>query len=129
MPLAVEWVNRWTFSPSSPSSPSPSSPSSPSPHLSLFVYLRYRKCHGGGAWVLRCDAILLFTHAPCGSVGLQMDIFFFFFFFFFSPSPSSPSPHIQLFVSVRYRKHHGWAWVLGCVCHLIFLPNFTLGTP
>ena len=35
----------------------------------------------------------------------------------FSPSPPSPSPsppsHFQLFVSVRYRKHHGGAWVLG----------------
>ena len=57
MPLTVAWVNRLTFSPSSPSS------SSPSPHHQLFVSLRYRKCHGGGAWVLRCDAIL-FTLSP-----------------------------------------------------------------
>ena len=43
----------------------------------------------------------LFTHAPCGSMGLQTDTF--------SPSSSSssPSPHHQLFVSLRYRKHCG----------------------
>ena len=44
-PLAVVWVNRWTFS----------SPPSPSRHQ-IFVSLRYRKCRG--AWVFRCDAIL-----------------------------------------------------------------------
>ena len=44
---------------------------------------------------------------------------------FSSPSsPSSPSSHLQLFVYLRYRKHHGGgAWVLGCVCHLVSLYN------
>ena len=50
MPLAVEWVNRWTFS---------SPPPSPSSHHQLFVYLRYRKCCG--VWVFRCDAILFYN--------------------------------------------------------------------
>ena len=55
MPLAVAWVNRWTFSSPPPSSPSPS----PSHHQ---LSLRYRKqC---GAWVFRCDAILFFTGPP-----------------------------------------------------------------
>ena len=31
-------------------------------------------------------------------------------------SPPSPPSHIQLFVSLRYRKHR---WVFGCVCHLV----------
>ena len=39
MPLAVVWVNKWTFSPP-PFSPLPS-------HLQLFVSLRYRKRRGG----------------------------------------------------------------------------------
>ena len=42
----------------------------------------------------------------------------------FSPSPSSSSSsssHLQLVVSLRYRKRCGWAWVLGCVCHLVLL--------
>ena len=39
MPLAVVWVNKWTFSPP-PLSHLPS-------HLQLFVSLRYRKRHGG----------------------------------------------------------------------------------
>ena len=52
MPLEVAWVNRWTFS------SSPPSPLSPSTHHQLFVSLRYKKFHGGEAWVLCCDAIL-----------------------------------------------------------------------
>ena len=48
-PLAVVWVFRWTFSPSS----------SPSYHQ-LFVSLRYRKCCGGGAWVLGCVCHLVY---------------------------------------------------------------------
>ena len=47
-PLAVAWVNRWTFSPPPPTSP-------PSSHHQLFVSLRYIK---RGVWVFRCDAIL-----------------------------------------------------------------------
>ena len=43
MPLAVAWVNRLTFS--------PSSPSPPSSHFQLVVSVRYRKCCGG-VWVL-----------------------------------------------------------------------------
>ena len=55
-PLAVAWVNRWTFS-----SPPPISPPSPPPsHLQLLVSLRYRKRHVW-AWVLLCDAILFDT--------------------------------------------------------------------
>ena len=51
-PLAVAWVNRWTFSSSPPSPPPPPPPS----HHQIFVSLRYRKrC---GAWVFHCDAIL-----------------------------------------------------------------------
>ena len=46
---------------------------------------------------------VFFTHAPCSSMGLQMDIF--------SPSPS---PHHQLFVSFRYRKRHVGECVLRC---------------
>ena len=45
MPLAVAWVNRWTFS-----SHPPSPPSFPSSHHQLFVSLMYRKRRG--AWVL-----------------------------------------------------------------------------
>ena len=31
----------------------------------------------------------------------------------------SSSSHFQLFVSLRYRKRCGGAWVLGCMCHLV----------
>ena len=48
-----------------------------------------------------------FTHAPCSSVGQQMDFF-------------SPPPHHQLFVSFRYRKRHGGAWVFRCDAILFF---------
>ena len=52
MPLAVAWVFRLTFFPS----PSYSSPSSP--HLSLFVSLRYRKRRGGGVGLsLWCNLV------------------------------------------------------------------------
>ena len=39
-PLAVAWVNRWTFY-------SPPPPPPPSSHHQLFVSLRYSKLHGG----------------------------------------------------------------------------------
>ena len=32
-----------------------------------------------------------------------------------------PPPHIQLFVSLRYRKCCGGAWVIGSVCHLVYI--------
>ena len=47
----------------------------------------------------------VFTHAPCGSVGLQMNIFSFSFFF------STPLTG----VSLRYHGEGG-AWVLHWVC-------------
>ena len=44
-----------------------------------------------------------------------------------SPSPSSPHPsHLQLFVYLRYRKHHEGAWVLGSVCHLVSYTYITV---
>ena len=81
------------------------------------------------------------TVPGCGTVCLQMDFFSFSFSFSSSSPPptfcpltpfctentmggcpalcmrscSSPSPppsHLQCFVSLRYRKHHGGAWVL-----------------
>ena len=124
-PLAVAWVNILIFSPSSSSSPSPSSSSASSPHHQLFVSLRYRK--HSGVWVFHCDAILfyidfkhqllsIFTHAPCGSLGQQTDFF----------SSSSPPSHLQL-LQVQ-KTPWGGAWVLGCVCHLVYSQSPPDGT-
>ena len=57
-PLAVAWVFRLTFSPSS--SPSPSSPS----HLQLFVSLRYVQKMPWGEWVLGCVCYLVLHPLP-----------------------------------------------------------------
>ena len=46
----------------------------------------------------------IFTHAPCSSVGLQMDIFSIFFSFFSTPLTG---------VSLSYRKHRGEGCGMG----------------
>ena len=58
-PLKVAWVFRWTFS------PSPSSPSSP--HLKLFVSVRYRKRRGGhvGPWQCMPSCFFFFYQQSC----------------------------------------------------------------
>ena len=62
----------------------------------------------------------VFTHAPCGSMGLQTD----FFPSSSSPSSSSSSPHHQLFVSIMYRKRCGGGGGMGLslLCDLVFTP-------
>ena len=65
---------------------------------------------------------IMFTHTPCGSVGLQMDFFFssfssssFFFFFLFLLL------HTSNFVFLLGTEHTvgGGAWILHCVCDLV----------
>ena len=57
----------------------------------------------------------VFTHAPCGSMGLQMDTFSFFSFFY---TPLTG-------VSLRYRKCHGEGCGFFAEYAVLFEQNFS----
>ena len=96
MPLAVAWVNRWTFS----------SPPSPS-HHQLFVFLRYRKCCGG-EWVFCCDAILF---KPC----IRNNFFLFFFSQNFVRQFSILTVNILLYIFQLNQQFHAHTFfVFAC---------------
>ena len=98
-PLAVAWVFRLTFS---PSSPSPS-------HFQLFVSVRYRKrCGGSGS--LAVYAILFFT------VCLSYCLFFLFVFFFL------PISIFVFFVFLRFCLFAFLPFCLFSFCIFAFLP-------
>ena len=68
-----------------------------------------RSSRSSSSWSYSSSRKMFFTHAPCSSVGLRMDIFSFFFFSSFFSTPLTG-------VSLRYIKYHGEGGGHGVLC-------------
>ena len=87
-------------SPKTPPTPPHVGPSWSTFHIVIFMYIfTHAPCGSMG------QQMDIFTYTPCGSVGQQMDIFSSFSLFFF---------RLPTFVSVRYRKCHEGVWGFCC---------------